>query len=264
VRWVAASDLRCESKWTRFPIADIREAATGPTLKDFFRIKRGLVTGDNRFFILTPEQIVARNLPWQYFTPILPSPRHLESDEILADGIGSPAIKKRLFLLDCRLPEPYVQQHSPELWRYLQTGKPDVSNRYLCRKRTPWYSQEERPPATFMCTYIGRSDNQNRKPFRFILNHSNARAANVYLLLYPKPGLSGALEADPSLARRVWEVLCAIPPEDLLGEGRVYGGGLHKLEPNELANVPARAVQALLHATLGQEMRQTLMFGVDA
>lgn len=34
--------------------------------------------------------------------------------------------------------------------------------------------------------------------------------------------------------------------EDLLGEGRIYGGGLHKLEPKELANVPAAAVVELL------------------
>jgi hypothetical protein len=35
----------------------------------------------------------------------------------------------------------------------------------------------------------------------------------------------------------VWTLLNEIAPEQLLGEGRIYGGGLHKLEPKELGNV---------------------------
>ena len=69
---------------------------------------------------------------------------------------------------------------------------------------------------------------------------------NVYLLLYPKPVLALALAADPELAVKVWEFLELISPETLLGEGRVYGGGLYKMEPKELANVPAEAIASLL------------------
>jgi hypothetical protein len=58
--------------------------------------------------------------------------------------------------------------------------------------------------------------------------------------------LAHALKRDPGLIRRVWQVLNAITPEQLLGEGRVYGGGLHKLEPKELANVPVPEIAALL------------------
>jgi hypothetical protein len=44
-------------------------------------------------------------------------------------------------------------------------------------------------------------------------------------------------QGDPDLIRRVWEALNRVTPEQMLCEGRVYGGGLHKLEPRELANV---------------------------
>lgn len=255
-----ADDLRREAKWTRFPVAEVRAAPTGPTLGDYFRITRGIATGDNAFFTRTPQQIEAQGLPWACFRPILPSPRYLESEEILADAQGHPILERRLFLLDCRLPEGVIQTTYPSLWAYLQTGKPGVSDRYLCRKRNPWYSQEERQPTPFVCTYIGRSNTRRGKPFRFILNHSRAIAANVYLLLYPKPTLARALALDSSLARRVWEWLNRIQPGELLDEGRVYGGGLHKLEPNELANVRADGLQVLLPAdTPAQLYQQTLL-----
>ena len=40
--------------------------------------------------------------------------------------------------------------------------------------------------------------------------------------------------------------LNSLAVEHLLGEGRVYGGGLHKLEPKELANVAVPEVAALV------------------
>ena len=108
-------------------------------------------------------------------------------------------------------------------------------------QRKVWYAQEHRPPPPILCTYLGRADRKSGRPFRFILNQSNATAANVYLLLYPKPVLTRALERDPGLLRRMWKALNSISAEELLGEGRVYGGGLHKLEPKELGNVRADA-----------------------
>lgn len=244
---IPADDLRREAKWTRFPCSDVRAQTSGPSLGDYFRIKRGIATGDNKFFLLSPEQIEALKLPWECFQPILPSPRYLTAEEILADERGNPVLERRLFLLNCRLSEREVELRYPTLWAYLQSGKPDVSSRYLCSKRNPWYSQEDRPPTLFMCTYIGRSDTKRGKPFRFILNHSQATAANVYLLLYPRPVLARALAADSALSRKVWQWLSNIQVGELLDEGRVYGGGLHKLEPNELANVRADGLQSLLH-----------------
>lgn len=72
------------------------------------------------------------------------------------------------------------------------------------------------------------------RPFRFILNHSQATAPNVYLMLYPKPQLQQQLQNDPSLLRKIWTMLTQLQPTDLIAQGRVYGGGLYKLEPKEL------------------------------
>jgi hypothetical protein len=170
--------------------------------------------------------------------PILPSPRYLLVEEIEADILGNPLLEQQLFLLDCNLPLLEIQNNYPTLWQYLQIGEESgISSRYLCKHRTPWYSQENRSPTPFLCTYMGRTNSSRRKPFRFILNHSSAIATNVYLMLYPKPILNEAFSRQPSLKKDVWLALKNISDEALISGGRVYGGGLHKLEPKELGNM---------------------------
>jgi adenine-specific DNA-methyltransferase len=155
-----------------------------------------------------------------------------------ADALGNPLLEQQLFLMDCNLPLSEIENSYPTLWKYLQIGvESGISSRYLCKHRNPWYSQENRSPAPYLCTYMGRTNSSRGKAFRFILNNSNAIAANVYLMLYPKPILADALTHQPSLKRDLWLSLNHIPEEALIFGGRVYGGGLHKLEPKELGNM---------------------------
>ncbi|KYC34625.1 restriction endonuclease subunit M [Scytonema hofmannii PCC 7110] len=241
--------LSSTAKWTRFG-----GASGSPTskfkpvlLQDLFTIKRGLATGANNFFVLTPEQVSLHRLPTEFLKPILPSPRCLSVDEIEADRVGNPVLDRQLFLLRCDLPNFEVEAKYPALWKYLQLGvKNGISDRYLCKHRSPWYVQENRPPSPFLCTYMGRVDTHRAKPFRFILNHSMATATNVYLMLYPKPALADALSKKPELFKKVWLALNEIKSEVLMGEGRVYGGGLHKLEPKELGLAPADKIFEIL------------------
>lgn len=246
-RMFPASALQESSKWTRLAAEGAHTAPPGLRLANFFIVKRGLATGSNAFFIMTAEQIAARALPMQFFKPILPGPRHLETDIIEAESDGTPKLSRRLFMLDCRLPEGEIAAHHPALWAYLLTGKDTVAKTYLCSRRTPWYGQENRPAAPLLCTYMGRNRAGRDKPFRFIRNRSLATAANVYLLLYPRPELASALASDPTLGEKIWKFLHALDAATLLAEGRVYGGGLYKLEPKELANIPAEAISALLN-----------------
>lgn len=261
-RIVSARALTHEPKWTRFPVANVRGPSDIPMLSDFFQVKRGLATGDNSFFILSEEDITARGLPMEVFKPILPSPRYLQRDEITARKDGSPDIDRRLFLLDTKLSEEEIQRRFPSLASYLEEGKAKgLRERYLCKHRALWYGQEDRPPAPIICTYLGRGDAKSGRPFRFILNRSRATVANVYLALYPTRLLARELDRDPCLLWKVWSALNKLSPEVLLGEGRVYGGGLHKLEPRELSNVPAAFITDLLpHATVAPRTNQLGLF----
>jgi adenine-specific DNA-methyltransferase len=246
---VSSDDLLRTDKWTRFPKQDAEVAHTGYRLGDLFSIKRGLATGDNKFFILDESAADKLNLPGRFLRPILPSTRYIKSDEIASDEAGIPLLEKRLFLIDCDRPQEEIERDEPALWAYLQAGLERVSSGYLCRSRRYWYSQERRPAAPIICTYIGRSDHA-KAPFRFLLNNSNATATNVYLMLYPTPILARQLSRDTGMLRRIWQGLNAISRETLLGNGRVYGGGMHKLEPRELSNVPVDELAAIagLHA----------------
>ena len=242
---IAAKDLNLIDKWTKYPKSDPSTPHDGYRLGDLFAIKRGIATGDNNFFIVAEDKARSLNLPARFLRPVLPSARYVKSDEVLSDAAGMPLLEKRLFLIDCDRPEDELKCNHPELWAYLQTGIKDVATRFLCSSRRLWYSQERRPAAPIVCTYMGRSDHDGR-PFRFILNQSEATATNVYLMLYPKPLVAKRLARGSTGLRLFWEALNSIDRDTLLGNGRVYGGGLHKLEPKELANVPADHLAALL------------------
>lgn len=247
-RWALSADsLRRTRKWTGALVpASKGVAASSCHLSDFFDITRGIATGDNDFFVMSAEQAQARRLPPEFLLPVLPSPRYLNTEEILADDEGLPLLDQRLFLLNCRLPAEVVKDKHPALWAYLAEGiSRKVHEGYLCTHREPWYSQEARSPSPFLCTYMGRGGRE-RPAFRFILNHSRAIATNVYLHLYPKGNLRSLLKRQPRLQREIWSALQSITMESLKGVGRVYGGGLHKVEPNELANASADPIIAAL------------------
>lgn len=245
--------LRREAKWTRLPVTTESKRNSRLKLSDLFTIKRGLATGSNDYFIMSAEEAANRSIPEQFLQPILPSPRYLSVDEVKANSQGIPLIDRPLFILSCDMSEAEIRNSHPALWEYLQIGiHKGVSKRYLCQHRSPWYTQEDRPAAPILCTYMGRSDSANDSPFRFILNHSKATAANAYLMLYPNSLLLRSIAGRQEQLRALWLALRQIKPGDLIGEGRVYGGGLYKVEPKELSNTPAdsilTALPELLHA----------------
>ena len=235
---VCRNELREEQKWSNIPLVDdVNPQPNVLRLCDFFTVKRGIATGNNKFFIIDEDTMQRHGLPHEMFIPILPAARHLDQDEVLSDTKGDPVLMKRHYLLYCNLHEEEIAKKYPELWKYLEIGRKTVASGYLCRTRKLWYQQEHRAAPIFACTYMGRKSNK-RNTFRFILNHSNATVANTYLALYPKPALEAAFRQEPALIKAVWEILKGIDPQSMACEGRAYGGGLWKIEPKELLNVP--------------------------
>lgn len=243
IRLVDRTDLQ-DGKWGRlFSTSEqLRRSKPEVTLGDLFHIRRGLATGNNEFFILPRSDAVRRQLPLQFCRPILPGSKTIVGDTIEADADGFPKVDPQLVLIDCPLSESEVREQFPTLWEYIHEGmKNGVHETYLTSRRTPWYSQEDRPAPPFLCPYMGRRT-ETKDPFRFIRNRSRATAHNVYLLLYPKGPLALAIRNRPELLETIFDALRHVEIDRLLTEGRVYGGGLHKAEPKELGRLSADTI----------------------
>ncbi len=237
---VSIESLCGSRKWTNFPRSkSLPKWDKSITIGDLFEIRRGVATGANSYFVMNRHKAKDLGLPTCYLKPVLPSPRYLTTDIIIEGADGYPLLDQQMVLFDCDLPEALIGNDQKQLYNYIVAGvEMGINERYLPSRRSPWYRQEQRPPAPFLSTYMGRGTGEE-KPFRFIWNQSRAVATNVYLLLYPKPLLKEII-SDYEKATLIHEGLNLLEADELREEGRVYGGGLYKIEPLELKRMSAR------------------------
>jgi adenine-specific DNA-methyltransferase len=233
---VALTDLRSAHTWT-VPLSKKDEQSAQLRIGDLFTVRRGIATGANEFFVMTRERARALGIPKSALRPLLPKVKTLDSDVIEGEPDGYPRVSPQLCVIDCDLPEDAIRARHPKLMEYLTTAKAlGIMNRRLLKDRHPWYKQESREPAPFLCTYMGRGS-QGKTPIRFIWNKSQAIATNTYLLLYPRPRLAEILSRRPAEGGHVFLALQQAAANGVRENARVYAGGLLKIEPRDLSNV---------------------------
>ncbi|MGH8565694.1 MAG: hypothetical protein ACREXW_17030 [Gammaproteobacteria bacterium] len=104
----------------------------------------------------------------------------------------------------------------------------------------------------------------DEQPFRFILNRSQAVGTELYLMLYPPNGLAAMLRKHPGRAADVHELLGRVSGHKLRGEGRVYDGGLNKIDPSELGRISAAPFVERWPEFRPSVRRQGELFGVQS
>ena len=235
-RLISVRALRNEEKWSAIA-PQVSPDEVDLCIGDLFSVRRGIATGANDFFVLPRMRALALGLPDIALRPILPKSRQLTSDIVERKSDGWPRVEPELCVIDCELSEEEIAGLYPRLGEYLATARDrGILERNLVRSRRLWYHQEERQPASFLCTYMGRG-NANRLPLRFIWNKSDAIATNAYLMLYPNSELANALKKGPDASEDVFALLRRAAATTIGRLSRTYSGGLQKIEPRDLLRV---------------------------
>ncbi|MFP5021176.1 HsdM family class I SAM-dependent methyltransferase [Pseudonocardia phyllosphaerae] len=184
----------------------------------------GMVTGNNRWFCLSPERVAELGLEARDLERLCPpGSRHLRELEFSPatwSQLGETGSATWLF-------RPSGEP-SRAGWDYIAAGEADdVHTAYKCRVRTPWWRVPISEPADMLVTYM------NADTPRLTSNIARVRHLNSVHGLYLSPDLRALGTSLLPLA--------SLTSMTLVGAetvGRSYGGGMLKLEPKEADQLP--------------------------
>ncbi len=185
---------------------------TSHKLSKVFRVKRGIATGSNSFFVLSTSSVYKSRIEKNELQPIL----------------------RRLY-------PKMAQSHVQYLWvptrppskaslsRIRQGKRLGIDKRYLCATRRPWWRLNLPIPPDYFMTYMGQRKPIMKKNTHNLLNLNNIHGLYLRKGVPIKVGerLTAWLRSSRGLAALK---TCA----------RYYQGGLWKLEPGDLErlNIP--------------------------
>ena len=186
-------------------------------LSDFIKVKRGIATGANEFFLFNHEEMKRHHLNPRFFIPAL-ARANMAPYPILTldDFVKLAAEGQRVFLLS---PPPEIDD--PYLLHYLKLGvEQGVDKRYLTSHRNPWYTMERRELAPLFISVF------NRGSFNVIRND---------VRIYNLTAFHSLFVHNPELTDIVFAyLLTPLASELIMANRREYGRGLEKLEPTDI------------------------------
>ncbi len=228
-------------KWTP-ALLNARPLATYDDLRESFidlqawgETDLGMVTGNNRFFTLTVDEVEQRGLTEQELRRISPpGSAHLRG--LTFDTAGwqeLAAAGKRVWLF-----RPDDDEPSDAAKAYIAEGEDsDVQKAYKCRVRDPWWRVPWVAEPDLLLTYM------NHDTPRLVTNAARVSYLNsVHGVRVHDELRSLAVELLPVASLNSLTLLGA----ELVG--RSYGGGILKVEPKEADVLPVPTPTALRDA----------------
>jgi adenine-specific DNA-methyltransferase len=233
---VRKDTLEPGAKWTSVGIGPYqgRSSKLVP-LGTIARTMRGIATGANSFFTLSAGEVEKNWIEEKYLRPCITKAnygRHLTFNDDDFEELRNSGKKSYLLY--------YVGGPiSDSLRDYIKLGEQQgLHERYLTRHRDPWFLTEQREVAPIWVTVFGRGG------LRFILNKAKIWNLTAFHCVYP--------EFDDQLMERALMTYLASNEctELVQREWRVYGDGLLKMEPRDVARVPTLDIVSLPATTI--------------
>lgn len=215
--------LAAANRWT--PLVKGKKAVSHEAvLGDVARVHRGVVTGSNSFFVLSPERAAELGIA-SFCRPAITSARQI------LDADGQVRLDARTKVLLDLQADLCIEEH-PRLAAYLASGAAEgVDQGYVASHRQPWWRVGVGAPPPIVASYMAR------QPPVFALNPDGLVLLNIAHGIYPKKKLS---------KKALAELVAALNAnrQRYKGSGRTYHGGLEKFEPKEMEALPIPAVIA--------------------
>ena len=191
-------------------------------LGDFARVHRGVVTGQNRFWVRRPGDVSE-----QLCVPVVSHARELAGDHPQCRDTAQ--LSRLVTLPDdlSTLPDNLRREAQGIVDEGVRTG---VNEGFVASHRKSWWSIKAPQPPAIMMTYMAR-----HAP-TFVVNYDKLAMLNVVHGIYPSVPLSD--HALGCLADYLNEHVST-------SEGRTYAGGLTKFEPREVERLMVPAPHVL-------------------
>ena len=217
VRSLPLAALSQATRWTPLCQPALSLPSTGIELGELFRITRGQVTGLNSAWVLP---LGSDALPAALTLPVVTRAREIidgtiEADDALLRLRRVPNLPGDLSLLSASV--------RARLDAFLAVARAKgAADAYVARQRRAWYALDLRAPPVAMVSYMGR------RPPVFRANPHSVSFLNIAHGLYARQPLA------PQSLRALLDFLNS---NTEMRAGRLYGGGMAKFEPSDIARL---------------------------
>lgn len=186
------------------------------------KVKRGIATGANEYFIFNIEKAKKYNIVIKYLLPCITASKNITSPIFTNNDFNNlKDNNKNIFLFNG------TNQDNIYIKKYILYGEEQkIHQKHLTSKRKPWYKLENRLPAPILVGVF------NRKGLKFIRNEANITTLTTFHCIYLAENLFQNIDIDLLFAY----LLTDTAKEIFDDEAREYGNGLKKFEPNDLNN----------------------------